>query len=383
MLDVDLGELDGRREIWGDRPMLVVARDDGIPVGSALLDGDHDVTAAAVTRRSGPGLAGPAVPPVSVTVAICTRDRPTLLARCLDAVAAAIVVAGDEVTADVLVVDNASRDGRTREVAEGRGATVHVEPVAGLDVARNRAVAASGAPVIAFVDDDAVVDPTWLRTLARTFAAHPDAAAVTGGVLALRLDTAAQLEFERAGGFFKGWRAGPLDTSIRPDLPFDPSIGVGCNMAFRRTALEAVGPFDEALDTGSPLAGGGDLDMLVRVAMTGTVVYEPSAMVRHEHRHHLGDLRRQYRSWGLSWGAVLHKWYREAPAHRKQIRRAAGRALRWYGHDLVTGRRCGLVRRRHALALLLGFTAGATVAYPRSQRRMERRSVATRRRART
>jgi GT2 family glycosyltransferase len=383
MLDLDLGQLDEPLRLDRDRPVLVVVRADGIPVGSALLDGDGEVTAAAVTRRSGPGLAGPAVPPVSVTVAICTRDRPTLLARCLDSVAAAIVVAGDEVDADVVVVDNASRDGRTGQVAEGKGATVHVEPVAGLDVARNRAVAASAAEVIAFVDDDVVVDPTWLRTLARTFATYPEAAAVTGGVLALHFETAAQLEFEAAGGFFKGWRAGPVDTSTHRDLPFDPSIGVGCNMAFRRTALHAVGPFDEALDTGPPLAGGGDLDMLARVAMTGTVVYEPSAMVRHEHRRQFGELRRQYRSWGLSWGAVLHKWYRKAPAHRKQVLRAAGRALRWYGHDLVTGRRYGVVRRRHALALLLGFTAGATVAYPRSQRRMERRSAATRPRART
>ena len=110
-------------------------------------------------------------------------------------------------------------------------------------------------------------------------------------------------------------------------------------MAFRRDALDAAGPFDEALDTGPPLAGGGDLDMLLRMARLGTVVYEPAAMVRHEHRATLDALAAQYRSWGVSWGAVLHKWYRRSPADRRLIRRVAGRTLRWYLHDLIVPRR--------------------------------------------
>jgi GT2 family glycosyltransferase len=226
---------------------------------------------------------------------------------------------------------------------------------------------------LAFVDDDVIVDPSWLRTLSRTIRANPSALAVTGGVIALRVDTPAQLEFERRGGFFKGWSAGVVDARTHADLPFNPSIGVGCNMAFRRTAFEVTGMFDEALDTGRPLAGGGDLDMLIRMAMAGAVVYEPSALVRHEHRTSFDDLRRQYFSWGKSWGAVLHKWYRTSSGDRPAIRRVAIDSIRHYVHDIVVPTRSRRYRSGHSALLLVGFAVGVTAAYPRSRRRMEQR----------
>jgi glycosyltransferase involved in cell wall biosynthesis len=372
------GGRDDRGALTG--PALVVARDAGVPVGSVFVPVGGSVTGSlddAVEHRHGAPLAAAATTPVVITVVVCTRNRPELLRRCLTAVQTSIDAAGDEVDASVLVIDNASDDDGPAAVATSLGVAVVREPVPGLDVARNRAVASSRGDVVAFVDDDVVVEPTWLRTLARTFAAHPDAVAVTGGVMAYILATEAQATFEQCGGFFKGWRAGPLDRTTRPDLPFDPSIGVGCNMAFRRAALEVTGPFDEALDTGPPLAGGGDLDMLVRMARLGTVLYEPSALVRHEHRTTLEALGAQYRSWGLSWGAVLHKWYRMSPPDRRLIRRVTGRTLRWYGHDLVVPRAPGRLRHGDAWRLLVGFVIGATTAYPRSQRRMAARRAAS------
>ena len=219
-----------------------------------------------------------------------------------------------------------------------------VEPVAGLDVARNRALSECTTEVLAFVDDDVVVDRLWLQTVARTFAAHPDAGAVVGGVLAYTLDTGAQLEFERGGGFFLGWEARRLDDDSRRDYPFNASIGVGCNMAFRLEALERAGPFDEALDApGMP--GGGDLDILTRVALSSPVDYEPSAMVFHEHRRTGKELRSQYRSWGQTWAATLSKWYRLHPEHRPALRRAGVHAISGYATDLLFGRRHGGNRR--------------------------------------
>jgi len=393
LLDVDAAELASLAPTELAGPLLLVARVDGVPVGSLIVEDGAQPDAPpadAVTWRTGDPLPGPVGAAIGITVAVCTRDRPELLRRCLDAVRVAVEHAGPEVVATLLVVDNASADDRTAAVGSAAGALVAREDVPGLDVARNRARTMLTTEVLAFVDDDVVVDPTWLRTLARTFAAHPDAAAVTGGVLAAVVDTGARFEFERCGGFFKGWDAAALDGANRDDLPFNPSIGVGCNMAFRARTLDAMGPFDDALDTGPPLAGGGDLDALLRAAMVGPVVYEPSAMVRHEHRATMAQLRHQYRSWGTSWGAVLHKWYRRAPDDRAVIRRAAARSLRHYLHDLLLPGRPGRRRRGHAGLLLIGFATGTTIAYPRSQRRMaERRrtahdtSRAARRRART
>ena len=352
-------------------PLVVVATVDDVPVGSALVSGPGAAPVVAVRRGD------PLPPPVerapTVTVAVCSRDRPERLARCLASIAEAIAVAGDEAVAELLVVDNASADDRTAAVARAAGARLVHEPVAGLDVARERAVASCTTELLALTDDDVVVDPAWLRTLVRAFGADPEVAAVTGGVLALALDTPARLDFERAGGFHLGWHARRVRLDEVPGPPFHPAIGVGCDMAFRVEALRRIGPFDETLDTGPPLAGGGDLDVLIRAALDAGVRYEPSALVFHEHRATWPELRAQYRSWGASWGALLHAWYRREPDLRPAARRAAIDALRFYLGDLVRGPGGGRRRRAHAIALLAGFARGVTVAHPRSRRRMAAR----------
>jgi glycosyltransferase involved in cell wall biosynthesis len=362
---------------------LAIVRDAGVPVGSVLIDGPSpaswDALLAAVVRRSGPPLPGPVASAPTITVVVCTRDRAERLDRCLGALLHSIEVAGAEAVADVLVVDNASRDDATVDVATRRGVRVVREPVGGLDVARACGVAAVRADLIAFVDDDVVVDATWLRTLVRTFAGEPSCSAVTGGVLAYRLDTDAQTAFEARGGFLIGWSAGARSPATSPDFPFSPSMGVGCNMAFRRELFDGDLRFDPALDTGRPLPGGGDLDVLIQIATRGgTVLYEPSVLVFHEHRTSWKELRYQYYTWGKSWAVVLGTWHRRDGADRTTIRTAARRALRGYVRDVVKGRRGQGHRRVHAAWMLAGFVTGAAGSYRRSQRRMRGRAEAVR-----
>ncbi len=134
VVEVDLDRLDGA-VTWSDGA-LVVGRRDGLPVAAALIDGAPPASTSAIadrlTRRFGRPLPGPGAP-VTVTVAVCARDRPERLARCLVSVAAAMEEAGVEVSAQMLVVDNASADGRTSDAGRAAGARVVVEPVAGLD----------------------------------------------------------------------------------------------------------------------------------------------------------------------------------------------------------------------------------------------------------
>jgi cellulose synthase/poly-beta-1,6-N-acetylglucosamine synthase-like glycosyltransferase len=274
----------------------------------------------------------------------------------------------------MLVVDNASSGDGTRHTAEARGARVVREEVPGLDFARNRAVASVATELIAFVDDDVVVDRFWLRTLVRAFAAAPAAQAVTGQVLAMKLDTPARIDFERTSGFALGWAATDFSAASGLDMPFRPGMGVGCNMAFRRTALVEVGPFDEALDTGRPLPGGGDIDMLMRMVLAGGVRYEPSAVVFHEHRRTWRELRYQFYTWGKGWGAVLDKWYRASPAMRPRIRGVTRWTLRVYVADVVRGpRRTGRYRRWHGVLIGVGFVTGWLGTYQRSVRRVDGR----------
>ena len=83
-------------------------------------------------------------------------------------------------------------------------------------------------------------------------------------------------------------------------------VGVGCNMAFRRDELLAVGGFDPALDVGTPTSGGGDLDAFQRMLESGAaIVYRPDAVVRHLHRRELPRLRRQLFDNGRGYAAML------------------------------------------------------------------------------
>ncbi len=183
----------------------------------------------------------------------------------------AVDVAGAEVDASILVVDNASEDDRPGAVARSLGVDVAREPVPGLDVARNRAVAASRGDVVAFIDDDVVLDPTWLRTLARTIAAAPRGRGCHGRRHGVQSG-------DGGAGDVRGvWRV-LQGLARRAGGP--QQCGQTCR-SIPRSASAATwhsagepswrpGPFDEALDTGPPLAGGGDLDMLVRMARLGT-----------------------------------------------------------------------------------------------------------------
>src|SRR5262249_52755157 len=200
---------------------------------------------------------------------------------------------------DVLVVDNAPSGDGTRDLVAGRSSVRYVrEPRPGLNFARNRAVREATGELLIFVDDDVVPDRGWLAGLAAAAAENPDAAAYTGQVLPLELETEAQVIFERRGGFRRGFdriRYGPVMMGDRLYPGGAGNFGAGANMAFRLSVLRCLGGFDEALDTGAAVPGGGDLDIFYRIIRAGyAIVYEPGFLVFHEHRRDMAGLSRQY-----------------------------------------------------------------------------------------
>jgi GT2 family glycosyltransferase len=233
--------------------------------------------------------------PLSTSVVICTRDRPEQLRSALSAVVCALGVT------EIIVVDNAPSTQATRDVVESFGGVHYlVEPVPGLDRARNRGLAEATGDVIAFTDDDTEVDSRWATALAEAFAMDEDIWAVTGLVVPLELATPAQQLFERQGGFGRGstrrWYHRDLTDATDRGSRFlgAGEFGTGANMAFRRKELERIGGFDPALDVGTPTGGGGDLNAMFEVLHHGGIlVYEPRAVVRHHHRRDLDALEKQ------------------------------------------------------------------------------------------
>ena len=303
---------------------------------------------------TGPGAAPRSLARASVVVPTNVA-RPGQLRRCLKSLAEL-----DHPDYEVIVVDNRP-DGAPPAGIEGEGARVVREPVPGISAARNRGVSVATGEIIAFTDDDVVVHPHWLSALGERFASQPAVSGVGGLVVPLELETPAQILFEQSGsGLDRGFapltfrRAGRFSVLRRDELTGAEQVrslyltgefGLGSNMAFRASALAAMGGFDEALGVGTATRGGEDLALQVELLTAGhQLAYEPAAIVQHAHRATLPELERQLYGYGLGFTAmltavtlrdprqlaglalVLPAWLRSLrdPAAAKRVNRPAG-----------------------------------------------------------
>ena len=229
----------------------------------------------------------------SISVIVCTRERPEQLARCL-----LTLQNLSQPPQEILVVDNAPTSVATRQlVSQMPGIRYVLEPRPGLSVARNTGIYHSTGDIIAFTDDDVEVHPQWLTHLQQSFD-HPKVMVVTGLVLPAELETEAQLIFEKGFGYFnKGYCAKTFDSQFFEQMkPLGVpawEVGAGANMAIRRQAFDLVGTFDERLGAGA--AGcSEDSEFWYRVLAEGwCCCYEPTAVVYHYHRRDLDSLRQQ------------------------------------------------------------------------------------------
>jgi glycosyltransferase involved in cell wall biosynthesis len=358
---------------WGGRPVSQIplrvhdGRVSGVVLrraieehaASAILHAQLDHELSWTGREAGPL-------PATSTVAVCTRDRPDDLARCLES-----LTRMPDDGQELMVVDSASATGATRNIA-GRYPRVRYirEDRPGLDIARNRALREARGEIVAFTDDDATPDAGWLRALHANFG-DPRTLCVTGLTLAMELETPAQEWFERTNQFGRGFRRRVFD-GLRDD-PFNVArAGAGVNMALRRSVLDLVGEFDEALDAGTATKSGGDHDMFTRILFDGyRIVYEPSAVSWHRHRREWRELRDTLYGYGC--GVYAHltgHLLRGEPG-------GIGLALAWLRTQLP-GLVRSLLRRPGAmpvdLALAeLGGCARGPLAYIRSRRALRSR----------
>ncbi len=245
----------------------------------------------------------------SSTVAVCTRDRPDDVRRCLHA----LMRLHDD-GQELLVIDNCPSTDATRQIVNEFPLVRYVrEPVPGLDVARNRALTEARGDIVAFSDDDAAPDQGWLRALLRNFN-DPLVFCVTGLTMPLELETDAQEWHERYSTFGRGFKRRVFDRAFVNPMAAG-KIGAGVNMAIRRSALQLVGPFDEALDAGTRTRSGGDSEMFSRLLAAGyRIVYEPRALTWHRHRRTWSELRKMIYGYGVG---VYAAWTRSLLVERE------------------------------------------------------------------
>lgn len=259
----------------------------------------------------------------SCTVVICTRDRPKLLDSCI----AAVYRVGYP-GLEVLVVDNAPTSDETREVARRWGVRCVVEPVSGLSRARNRGARACGTQIVAFIDDDAIVEPEWLAALAQEFK-DPLVMAATGMVIPLKLDTEAERLCALAENSASNQRrVVDRQTPGWFELASFGGLGNGGNMAFRRHAFDLWPGFDERLGRGTAAHSGEEhYAFLSLIGLGYRVVHTPKAVVRHPFPSTMRDLRsRELKDLAAAMACVTHLFVEE-PRHRRALIKYVTEAL--------------------------------------------------------
>jgi cellulose synthase/poly-beta-1,6-N-acetylglucosamine synthase-like glycosyltransferase len=225
----------------------------------------------------------------SCSVVVCTRHRAALLARCL-----AALTRLEHRSYEVIVVDNTRGDLEVERLAAEAGARYAVESRVGLSRARNTGARVADGAIVAYIDDDAVAEPDWLTQHAAAFD-EPGLLGTTGRILPTSLDTPAARGYAAAGGEDLGEISFRVDRSTPEwfEMANFGGVGVGPNMAFRRTLFEHGGGFRESLGLGEGILGEESYAFFTIIRAGHAIAYLPDAVVRHDYPTTMPALRQK------------------------------------------------------------------------------------------
>ena len=222
-----------------------------------------------------------------ISVVICTYNGSRTLAQTLRGAAQL-----EYPDYEVIVVDDGSTDHTAALVRQWEVRLIST-PNRGLSAARNVGAQAATGEIVAYLDDDAWPDPHWLNYLAAAFA-DPKNAAVGGPNVAPPDDGMIACCVASAPG-------GPthvlLTDQLAEHLP-------GCNLAIRKSALEAIGGFDPQFRI-----AGDDVDVCWRLQDEGGALgFAPGALVWHRRRNSVRAFWRQQVQYGKAEALLEQKW---------------------------------------------------------------------------
>src|SRR5438132_919867 len=210
-----------------------------------------------------------------VSIIIITRNRPFLLRHCIER-----VLSQPYADKEIIVVDSSSNDESEEVVAQ------HPEVISvrlrrqrnNRPQAYNEGIAASSGNIIAFVDDDAMVQPDWLESLIEAY--HDETVGGVGGrVIEIPsphcdLVTGPPRMFVKPSGRVIGKDWGLFSTE-----KVEVDHLAGGNMSFRREVLEQVGGLDPNYTLANLRV---ETDLCVRVKMAGwRIMFVPAMAVVH------------------------------------------------------------------------------------------------------
>jgi O-antigen biosynthesis protein len=220
----------------------------------------------------------PGVKPL-VSVIVCAHNATATIEECLRSLSRLTYP-----NYEIIVVDDGSTDG-TGQISKECGARLIRIERGGLSRARNIGIQAARGSIVAFIDADAYADPDWL-TLAIATLQERKASAVGGPNFSpVKDDFVAQCVAHAPGNPIHVL----LDNARAEHIP-------GCNMLFRKTALEEIGLFDV-----THRAAGDDVDVCWKLlARSKTIAFSPSAVVWHHRRGTVRGFLRQQIGYGFA-----------------------------------------------------------------------------------
>jgi glycosyltransferase involved in cell wall biosynthesis len=222
-----------------------------------------------------------------ISVVVCAYNSEKTLPSCLGGLTAL-----EYPNYEVIVVNDGSTDS-SAEVAAQYGFRLISTENQGLAHARNLGLEASTGEIIAYLDSDASPDPHWLSHLAISFMRSSHV-----GIGGPNIPPAGEGALAECVAHAPG---GPthvlLSDRVAEHIP-------GCNMAFRKESLEAIGGFDPQFRV-----AGDDVDICWQLQNQGaTIGYSAGAVVWHSRRDSVKAYTRQQYEYGKAEALLERKW---------------------------------------------------------------------------
>jgi glycosyltransferase involved in cell wall biosynthesis len=235
-----------------------------------------------------------------ISVVVCTHNRAYRLEQALKSLQEMAVPVG--LPWELVIVDNNSSDNTKRVVDNfinnfDLNVKYVVEKHQGLSYARNMGVQKANGTIIAFTDDDCIVDQHWITSIAKEFHSDESIAGIGGRVeLYNKLDRPVSIRVSKEKMML---------SSI--DRLFN--LIIGCNMAFVRPVFDEIGGFDTNFGAGTRFASTEDIDFLYRTYKKGLkIIYSPEILVYHNHgRRSNEQIRALYKGYAIGRGAFYCK----------------------------------------------------------------------------
>lgn len=188
-----------------------------------------------------------------ITIAICTRNRPDDLKRCVDSIARSSIPA--HAIIEVIIIDDGNLDdifvqGLIAALQPRLKCSYYKKYEPGLFLSRIQALRLAEHPIVLFFDDDVEIEGEYLRTLQDTYAECPDLAGVGGIDVLLTPPNKLRQLFGyifclNSGNPAKRSRSQFGDSMIYwkdAATSFETDFLSGCNMSFRKAALQRLEP---------------------------------------------------------------------------------------------------------------------------------------------